>query len=83
MKKNCKVSTSKAEHLFRVANLICTKSPVAIVGIKHTLNGPKNKAISQGLVDIGRTNMSQIFTVDVQNAITASFAKTSATYQKL
>ena len=53
------------------------------MGIKHTINSPKNKQVDQGLVEVKRTNMSQIFTADVMAAVTASFSKQAPSYQKL
>ena len=63
--------------------MIASKSPIAIVGIKYTINTPKNREVDKGLVDVRRTNMSQIMTNDVMDAVTASFQKKSAIYQKL
>lgn len=71
------------EHLFRVAEVIATKSPIAIVGIKHTINRPRNRIVDEGLIDIRRTNMSQLFTSDMADAVTASMTKTSVKFQKL
>lgn len=63
--------------------MIATKSPVAIVGVKYTLNTPRNRAVDQGLVEVRRTNMSQLFTQDLTDAVTATLTKTSAKFQKL
>lgn len=67
----------------KIANLIATKSPIAIVGIKQAINAPKNKIVEQGLHDIIRTNMSQLFANDVADAVTATLSKSAARFQKL
>jgi len=71
------------KNLFKVAQQIASKSPIAVVGIKHTINTPKNRIVDQGLREVARTNMSQIMTNDVMDAVTASFQKKNASYQKL
>lgn len=67
----------------KLASIIASKSPIAILGVKHTINRHRNALIDQGLTDVVRTNMSQIQTRDVFDAITASFQKKAANYQKL
>lgn len=71
------------KHLFKVAELIASKSPIAIAGIKYTINTPRNRIVDQGLEAVRRTNLSQLFTQDLTDAVTANLTKTSATFQKL
>ena len=69
--------------LVRVAKLISSKSAIAIVGIKHTINRPRNRVVEEGLIDVRRSNMSQLFTDDLANAIQATLTKTVSKFQKL
>ena len=69
--------------LFRVAELISSKSPIAIIGIKHTINRPRNRVVEEGLIDVRRSNMSQLFTDDLAMAVQATLTKTVSKFQKL
>lgn len=71
------------ENLFKLADLIASKSPVAIVNVKHHINTPIRYEVERGLLDIRRTNMSQLFTDDMALAATANLQKKSVTFQKL
>ena len=71
------------KRLFRVAQIIASKSPVAIAGIKHTINRSRNQVIDDGLISVRKLTASQLFTDDVANAIQATLTKSLAKYQKL
>lgn len=71
------------EALFKLADTIATKSPIAIVGIKRSLNKVRNDIVEKGLEDIRKYNLSQLFCNDVAEAGMASMAKKSVTFQKL
>jgi enoyl-CoA hydratase/carnithine racemase len=70
-------------HVWKTADLIASKSPIAIAGVKHTLNNTRNRLIEKGLEDIRRTNMSQLFTNDLTDAVAANMSKQTAKFQKL
>ena len=57
-------------HLFKLAAHIADKSPVAIIGIKKTLNYRRSRTIQEGLDFVNRINMSQFQTTDVTSSLT-------------
>jgi enoyl-CoA hydratase/carnithine racemase len=81
--KNFETKGEMVNALFETAEKIASKSPVAIVGIKKTIDQYKREAIRQGLEYVKNLNMSLIFTNDSRDALMASLAKQKAIFPKL
>ena len=69
--------------LFKLADFIAQKSPLAIIGVKKVLNHVRSKQVEQGLEFVGLWNMSQIFTGDIKESVTAMLTKRKPNFQKL
>ncbi|CAD8161993.1 unnamed protein product [Paramecium octaurelia] len=69
------------EEIFKLAELIATKSPVGCYTIKSILTREQN--LDQHLDVMARTNMAMLFTNDIPIAITSSMTKTKPEYPKL
>jgi len=69
--------------IMQTAETIASKSPVAIVGIKRTVDLFKRDKIRQGLDYVKVWNMSQIFSEDVPNAALSLIGKNKPIFPKL
>lgn len=69
--------------IVKTAENIASKSPVAIVGIKKTVDLFKRDKIRQGLDYVKVWNMSQIYSEDVPNAAMALIGKSKPVFPKL
>ena len=74
------VKDVKAE-VFKLAEVIASKSPVGIYAIKNVLKREHN--LDDHLDVMARTNMSLIFSNDVMEAIRANMSKSEAKFPKL
>lgn len=66
-----------------LARVIAEKSPVAIVGIKKSLNYSRDHTVEQGLDFIRLWNSFAVQTEDLMNAVMASMQKTTPIFSKL
>ncbi|KAI9331152.1 ClpP/crotonase-like domain-containing protein [Obelidium mucronatum] len=67
----------------KTAELIASKSPVAVVGTKNVLKYSRDHSVEEGLRYVGLWNASMIQTEDTTIAATASMSKSKAVYSKL
>lgn len=66
-----------------VAADIATKSPLAIQGTKETLNYARDHSIADGLNFVATWNAGMLITADVDTAIAAQRARTSADFEDI
>ena len=71
------------QKLYELAQSIASKSPVAILGIKKTIDQHKKESVRKGLEYVRNLNMSLLFTEDTVNSLMASMAKKKAVFPKL
>ena len=69
--------------MLKMAESISEKSPIAIYNLKKVMNAFKVPKMEKGLEYVALTNMSQLFTNDVAEAMTASLTKQKAKFSKL
>lgn len=69
--------------VMQTAEAIASKSPVAVIGIKRTVDLFKRDQIRKGLDSVKVWNMSQIFSEDVPNAALSLMGKTKPVFPKL
>jgi delta(3,5)-delta(2,4)-dienoyl-CoA isomerase len=67
----------------RLASLIGTKSPVAILGTKHLLNYSRGRPVAEGLDYTAVWNMAMVKTRDVTDALTSGLQKKTPKFSKL
>jgi enoyl-CoA hydratase len=66
-----------------MANLIASKSPLAITGIKHVLNHGRDHSIEDGLEYVALWNAGMLQGEDVPNAVKAQMARQEAVFANL
>jgi enoyl-CoA hydratase len=66
-----------------MAQMIATKSPLAITGIKHVLNHGRDHSIDDGLEYVALWNAGMLQGEDVPNAVRAQMAKQEAVFADL
>jgi enoyl-CoA hydratase/carnithine racemase len=74
---------SMVREMLIMAENISGKSPIAIYNLKKVMNAFKLPKMKKGLEYVALTNMSQLFTNDVGEAMTASLSKQKAKFSKL
>jgi len=71
------------EAAFKIAELISSKSPVAVSGTKELLNYSRDHNVADGLRYTGVWNSAAIQTSDVQRAMLSGLKRTKPTFEKL
>jgi delta(3,5)-delta(2,4)-dienoyl-CoA isomerase len=71
------------EALMKTANVIASKSPIAMIGTKTALNYARTKQVQKGLEFLQYYNMSQIFTKDIEASVLAFLTKSQPKFAKL
>ena len=69
--------------LMKTALMMASKSPIAMIGTKRTLNYARSKQVEEGLEFVKHHNMSQIFTDDLALSFQNFFNKVKTPYPKL
>jgi enoyl-CoA hydratase/carnithine racemase len=69
--------------LLKIAQIMASKSPVAMLGTKKTLNYLRSKQVEEGLDFIKYWNMSQFYTDDIVIGFHAYFNKKTPTFPRL
>lgn len=69
--------------LMELAKKIATKSPVAVMGTKKTINAMKMTQVMRGLQQVREWNMSQLFSDDLKMAAMAFMTKTVPEFPRL
>ena len=80
------VFPSKAEAVkgaLKTAQLIASKSPVAVQGTKHIIDYSRDHSIEDGLRYTATWNSAMLQTEDVKKAILSGVKKTTPTFTKL
>lgn len=71
------------EAAMTMARMIAARSPLAITGIKHILNGGRDQTIDQGLEQVALWNAGMLQGSDVGSAIRAQMAKERPVFDDL
>lgn len=81
---NCLETKEKAlQAALDLANTIASKSPVAVIGSKKTLNFSRDHSVTEGLEFITNWNACALQCTDLVSGVTAQLQKTKAIYPKL
>lgn len=67
----------------RTAQLLATKSPIAVQGTKELLNHARDNSVADSLRYTGVWNAAAIQTSDVERALLSGLKKTKPTFEKL
>lgn len=71
------------EGAIKMANLIASKSPVAVVGTKHNLIYARDHSVEEGLEYIATWNMAMLQSKDLTESVQAAMEKRKPIYSKL
>ncbi|KAG9189134.1 Delta3,5-Delta2,4-dienoyl-CoA isomerase [Alternaria panax] len=71
------------DQAMKLANLIASKSPIAVLGTKEIINYSRDKPISEGLNYTAVWNAAMLQTEDVKSAMTSGMKKTTPRFSKL
>jgi len=69
--------------LLQLAEVIASKSPVAVWTIKQALNHDLNKIVEPNVDYMARTNAAMLLTTDVHEAVSAFLTKQKPNFPKL
>lgn len=78
-----KDKTEAVDEGLKLASLIASKSPVAVVGTKELINYSRDKPIMEGLNYTAVWNMAMLQTQDVKDAMLSGLQKRTAKFSKL
>ncbi|KAI8366835.1 ClpP/crotonase-like domain-containing protein [Radiomyces spectabilis] len=71
------------EKALETANIIASKSPVAVVGTKHLLNYSRDHSVAEGLEYTVAWNAGMLITEDIPKSVEAFVTKNPPKYSKL